>query len=61
MALADVKNPLVFFFFSLLLLCSFELTGVAGNSIRTSEEEEKGLLKDPQWTDDLLVLRSDQQ
>lgn len=29
-----------FFFFA---LCSFELTGVAGNSIRPSEEEKKSI------------------
>lgn len=54
MALADVKIPHSFFF------CSFELTGVAGNSIRHSEEEEKkSLLKDRRRTADLRILRSD--
>lgn len=35
---ADVKIPLHFF-----LVCSFELTDVAGNSIRHAEKDEEGV------------------
>lgn len=42
MALADVNIPLLLLLL-LFALCSFELTSVAGNSIRPSEEEKKSI------------------